>query len=102
MLCCYTKQTIIKTTKMIVIKSNMKEKKDRPIKVDQIGKVVDRCFFFVCLNWAFANPYTYPLLTLFDTQLLPNLKQNSNLNQSLKNIPLCCVDGEKHGTFYLF
>ena len=23
--------------------------------------------FFVCLNWAFPNRYTYPPLTLFDT-----------------------------------
>ena len=30
---------------MIIIKSKMKGKKERPIKVDQIDKVVDRWFF---------------------------------------------------------
>ena len=46
MLCFYTKQTIIKAIKMIVIKSKMKRKKERPIKVDQmIDKVVDKMVF---------------------------------------------------------
>ena len=44
MLCCYTKQTIIKAIKIIVIKSKMKRKKESPIKIDQIDKVVDRWF----------------------------------------------------------
>ena len=44
----YTKQTIIKAIKMIVIKSKMKRKKERSIKINQIDKVVDRlclCLF---------------------------------------------------------
>ena len=63
MLCCHTKQTIIKAIKMIAIKFKIKGKKERPIKVDQIDKIVDR-WFFVYLNWAFPNRYIY-IYTLF-------------------------------------
>ena len=45
MLYCYTKQTTIKAIKMIAINSKMKKKKEKPIKTDQISKVVDRWFF---------------------------------------------------------
>ena len=48
MLCCYTKETIIKAIKMIVIKPKMKRKQERPIKIGWIDKVVDR-LFFVCV-----------------------------------------------------
>ena len=85
---------------MIVVKSKMKRKKEKPMKNDQIDNVVDRWGFF-CFNWAFPIRYTHPLLTLFDTYLLPNLKQKNSFNQSLKNIRLCRVNVEKHGTFYL-
>ena len=60
MLFRYTKYTVIKAIKMIVINSKMRGKKEEPIKIDQIGKVVDR-WFFVCLNWVLPNRYTYPL-----------------------------------------
>ena len=45
MLFRYTKYTVIKAIKMIVINSKMKGKKEKLIKIDQIGKVVDRWFF---------------------------------------------------------
>ena len=44
MLFRYTKYTVIKAIKMIVINSKMKGKKEKLIKIDQIGKVVDRWF----------------------------------------------------------
>ena len=101
MLCCYTKQTIIKAIKMIVIKSKMKERKKDPLSLIRLIKQ-QTDDFFVCFNSAFPNRYTYPLLTLFDTQLLPKLKQKSNLNQSLENITLCCINVEKHFLFFLY
>ena len=45
MLYCYTKYTILKMIKMIVINSKTKGKEEKPIKTDQIDKVVDRWFF---------------------------------------------------------
>ena len=45
MLFRYTKYTVIKAIKMIVINSKMKGKKEKLIKIDQIGEVVDRWFF---------------------------------------------------------
>ena len=60
MLCCYMKQTIIKAIKMIVIKSKMKGKKERPIKVDQIDKVVDR-WFFCLFKLGFSQSIYIPL-----------------------------------------
>ena len=79
MLYFYTKKAIIKTIKMIAIKLKMKRTRGKPIKIDQIDNVLDRSVF-VCLNWSFPNRYTCPVLTLFDTQLLPNLKQKNSLN----------------------
>ena len=34
MLYCYTKQTAVKAIKMIAVKSKMKRKKEKPIKID--------------------------------------------------------------------
>ena len=48
---------------MFVINSKMKKKKN--IKIDQIDKVVDRCFL-IYSNWAFLNRETHPFLTLLD------------------------------------
>ena len=45
MLYCYTKQTITKAIRMIVIKSKTKRKEKKPLKIDQIAKVVERFFF---------------------------------------------------------
>ena len=45
MLYFYTKQTIAKAIKMIAIKSKTKRKEKKPLKIDQIAKVVERFFF---------------------------------------------------------
>ena len=80
--------------------SETKRKKEKTIKIDEIDKVVDRCFF-VCLNWAFPNRYTYPHLTFLILSSCRSKIENS-LNHNLKNIPLCCVNVGRHGTFYRF
>ena len=89
---------------MIVINSKLKRKKKKTIKIDWIDKVVVDRWFFCLFKLAFSQSIYIPSFNFvrYLVVAISKIEKQFKKHQSLKNIRLCSINVEKHGTFYRF